>query len=210
MNQSIFIGVQHMVAKITLQRYINQCDEIISANDSESARMLRKEILSVLSSDLDGLNRGIKHYGGILAYQTTHVSNEIDYINDLKILRGRLQVELEKEQNHMSDNINIYGNVSGSQIQQNTSYSSQSMINEMDVEKFQGILDQINKYRSQFPDEFGEKSDELIMALDQAQEALNTKNQPLWKKAIGVVRDIAIGVGSGLISAGILGLLPPA
>ena len=110
----------------------------------------------------------------------------------------------------MSDNsITIYGNVSDTQIQQGSINSSQTQkqLSENDIEKFQGILDQINKYRLQFPTEFGDKSDELIAALDRAQEALEAKSQPLWKKAISTVHDLAIGINGSLIASGILNLL---
>ena len=114
----------------------------------------------------------------------------------------------------MSDNkINMYGNASGIQIQQGSYNSTQtqdnSNLSDADIKKFQMILDQINKYRPQFEDEFNEKTDELIAALDQAQEALNIKDQSLWKKTISFVRDVAVEVSGGIISAGILGILPP-
>lgn len=210
------IKEQNMLSKITLQRYISQCDKIIASNDVKAAEELQKEILAVFSSDLDGLKRGLTNYSFLGAVSqgsiTTYVQDEVDYIKDLKLLRCRLQVELEKEGVTMSNNsINIYGDVTGTQIQQGSSNSSQTQtpITGTDVEQFQSILDQINKYRSQFPEEFGEKSEELIAALDQAQQALNTKNQSLWKKAIGVVIDLAKGAGGSLIASGILGLLPP-
>lgn len=205
-----------MLSIITLQRYISQCDKIIASNDVKAAEELQKEILAVFSSDLDGLKRGLTNYSFLGAVSqgsiTTYVQDEVDYIKDLKLLRCRLQVELEKEGVTMSNNsINIYGDVTGTQIQQGSSNSSQTQtpITGTDVEQFQSILNQINKYRSQFPEEFGEKSEELIAALDQAQQALNTKNQSLWKKAIGVVIDLAKGAGGSLIASGILGLLPP-
>ena len=114
----------------------------------------------------------------------------------------------------MADNsININGNVSGVQIQQGTYNSTQMQennnINDADVEKYQAILDNINKYQEHFGSEFGERTDELISALAQAQEALNAKNAPMWKKAIGFVRDLAVEVSGGLIASGILALIAP-
>ena len=114
----------------------------------------------------------------------------------------------------MSDNnVSIYGNASGVQIQQGNYNSTQtqdnSNLSDADVEKFQRILNQINKCRFLFEEEYGEKTDELIVALDQAQDALIKKDESQWKKAVSFIRDLTVEVGGGIISASIIGILPP-
>ena len=116
--------------------------------------------------------------------------------------------------NKSNNNINFYGNATGVQIQQCSTDSKQrqkyTVLTESNVEEYQAILDQISKFQSQFKDEFGEKSEELIEALNQAQAALERKDDSMWKKALCVIRDIATGVTGSLIATGILGLIMPA
>ena len=210
------IKEEKMLAKKTLQRYIDRCDNVLTSGMITDAKNLEEEILAVLSSDLDGLKTGLSKYGKVSFFsdcqtgKAISTGEDVDFLKDISLLKSRLQMELEKEDNNMSDNsITIYGNVSDTQIQQGSINSSQTQkqLSENDIEKFQGILDQINKYRLQFPTEFGDKSDELIAALDRAQEALEAKSQPLWKKAISTVHDLAIGINGSLIASGILNLL---
>ena len=198
-----------MTSRITLIRYIQKCDEVIKKADIAEAKELQDEILAVFGSDIKGLKRGLTNYQVQTFVSTSdgYESNRTsaDFLKDLRILRSRLQMEIEKEP-EMNNNINIYGNATDVQIQQGSNNSNQMKGTE--IEKYQDILNQINKYRSQIPDEFGEKSDALLEALDEAQEALDTRNVSGWQRAIGVIKDLAIGVSGSLIASGILGLLP--
>lgn len=91
-----------MVAKKTLQRYIKQLDDVIKDQDSSIAEKLQEEIIVALDSELDGLKKGLSNYGFIALYsdprtgKTINVGDELDFIKDAKLLRARLQAEIDK------------------------------------------------------------------------------------------------------------------
>ena len=114
---------------------------------------------------------------------------------------------LEEEKGTMNYSVNIGGNATNVQIQNNSSNSSQVLGADLDFEKCQRVLDQINKYRPQFEGEFGEKRAELSAALDDAQAAVNSRNVSGWQKALNAIRDLCIGATGSLIASGILAML---
>lgn len=91
-----------MSSIITLQKYIDRLDRVISSDDTEGAKNLQEEILAVLSSDFDGLKRGLTNYGLYMAAsfggKTIESYTPVDYVKDARTLRSRLQAELEKSQ----------------------------------------------------------------------------------------------------------------
>ena len=48
-----------------------------------------------------------------------------------------------------------------------------------------------------------------MVALKQAKDAIDKKDDSLWKEALSAIRDIATGVTGSLIASGILGLITP-
>lgn len=91
-----------MSSIITLQKYIDRLDRAIASNDTVGSKDLQEEILAVLSSDLDGLKRGLTNYDfysfASFGGKTIETSTPVDYVKDARILRSRLQAELEKIQ----------------------------------------------------------------------------------------------------------------
>lgn len=98
-----------MVAKVTLQKYLQKLDEVISTNNTAAAKELQSEILAVFESEFDGLKRELTNYSFIALYsdgktgQTRKVGGDVDYIKDAHILRARLQAELDKIEDSVSD-----------------------------------------------------------------------------------------------------------
>lgn len=91
-----------MNSNITLQKYIDRLDKVIASNDINEAKVLQEEILAVLSSEYDGLKRGLTNYGFYMAAsfggKTFESYTPVDYVKDARTLRSRLQAELEKLQ----------------------------------------------------------------------------------------------------------------
>ena len=90
-----------MLSPSTLRRYIQNCDEVIESQDVSAAKDLQKEIIAVLGSSLSGLTRGLTNYSAVGAFtdrngKTVVVGDDLDFIKDARILRSRLQVELEQ------------------------------------------------------------------------------------------------------------------
>ena len=89
-----------MIAKVTLERYIEKCDTVIGNNDNEQARKLIKEIVSTFENEITGLKQGLYIYSPAFTYAKLNSlgtnSTSVDYIEDLKLLRNKLQVEMEK------------------------------------------------------------------------------------------------------------------
>ncbi|WP_027398631.1 hypothetical protein [Anaerovorax odorimutans] len=106
--------------------------------------------------------------------------------------------------------VNIGGNTTGVQIQQNAVDSNQSqIINEkFDYKKVANILDEISKFKPMFKDTYGETADEANEILEIAMEAVNKQDHPSKiKSALNRLKDLTLGVSSSLIATGILGLL---
>lgn len=100
---------------------------------------------------------------------------------------------------------NFYGNVSGSQIQQNSNYSSQEINSGFDDAKFAEMLKILNDYK-----------DEIIKSLDYSKnfekelEKLNNelnKDKPsnnILNQSLLTIRNILEGISGNMIAAGIL------
>lgn len=90
-----------MISSRTLIRYIDQCDNVISQNNISAAKELQKEILAVFSPDLEGLKRGLSNYAprvfcSTADGKTQSTGKDVDWIDDIKLLKSRLISELEK------------------------------------------------------------------------------------------------------------------
>lgn len=98
-----------MVSVITLKRYIVQCDDIIEKNDIEQAERLQNEIVSVFQKEIKGIKRGLSNYSTLLIGSTPDgrtfsAGMDVDFIADLKLLRSKLQMELEKNEPYVECN----------------------------------------------------------------------------------------------------------
>lgn len=98
-----------MVSVVTLKRYIKQCDDIIEKNVIEQAEKLENEIVSVFQKEIDGIRSGLSNYspcmmGSTPDGKTFSIGTTVDYIADLKLLRSKLQMELEKNESHAECN----------------------------------------------------------------------------------------------------------
>lgn len=90
-----------MIAKETLKRYIELCDNIISNNDSNDAEKLENEIVSVFNNDIVKIKAGLSKYkpcmfASTMGSETFSSRTEIDYLEDIRLLKSKLQVEFEK------------------------------------------------------------------------------------------------------------------
>lgn len=100
-----------MASVITLQKYIEKCNDVIEKNDVTQAKVLEKEIVSVFQKEIDGIKSGLSNYspcmiGSTHDGRTFSTGMDVDYIADLKILRSRLQMELEKNEAYFQPNTN--------------------------------------------------------------------------------------------------------
>lgn len=89
-----------MIATETLQRYIALCDNIIETNDTQNAEKLENEIIAVFGNEIKGIRTGLSNYSpcfwGSTPYGTISHNTDVDYIEDVGLLKNRLQAELEK------------------------------------------------------------------------------------------------------------------
>ena len=98
-----------MASVVTLKRYIKQCDDIIEKNVIEQAEKLENEIVSVFQKEIDGIRSGLSNYspcmmGSMPEGRTFSAGTDVDYIADLKLLRSKLQMELEKNESYVERN----------------------------------------------------------------------------------------------------------
>lgn len=90
-----------MINPITLQNYIKKCDDVIADNNLEFAKLLEKEIISVLHNYISDIENGLSLYqpcsfGDTPESQNVYSENKVDVIGDIKILRSKLQLKLEE------------------------------------------------------------------------------------------------------------------
>ncbi|EET80300.1 hypothetical protein CSHOW_0317 [Campylobacter showae] len=104
---------------------------------------------------------------------------------------------------------NFYGNVSNSQIQQNSNYSSQTINNSLDIDKIVKVLELINTHKKDIlvsldnPKNF-EK--ELDVVNDEVKKANPSKE--VISQSFKTIRNILEGIAGNLIVAGILYFWP--
>lgn len=123
------------------------------------------------------------------------------------------RLENYMDKSHLSQNtLNIMGPVSGTQIQQGTVQSSQTISAEgfFDYEAALKILLKMEKSFSSedFVGDFGDKSETVKAIVAETIEMVNRKEKPSnIKSALNKLKDLAMGVTGSLIASGIYGLL---
>lgn len=93
-------GKRKMPSATSLKRYIEKLDGVILSGDVVAAEELQAEVLAVFEPELGSMRSKLTNYqpalfatmGGV----TVDSSSPVDFIKDARILRSRLQVELEK------------------------------------------------------------------------------------------------------------------
>lgn len=111
------------------------------------------------------------------------------------------------------DNTNIInGSATGVQIQQGSVGSSQAqkVNSHVDFEAINEILEQILKYQSMFESEFGEKSKEILEAINEAKSAIENKDKSKLKSAWNWLKSVAASASGGVIAAGIKSIIEKA
>ena len=89
-----------MVARKTLQKYIEKCTAVLIEGNEEEAKSLKDEIIAVLGHALKGINHGLSNYS--VATMVSFVDgifyrkDEPDCLRDIEILRSQLMIELKK------------------------------------------------------------------------------------------------------------------
>lgn len=108
-------------------------------------------------------------------------------------------------------NVNIGGDVSGSQIQVGTVNSSQNMTNgitEFPYEAVLTILSEISKYKDQISEELKENGKPFCEALDEAVDETKKKGNPdKIKKMANFMKEAVAKVSTGLIVEGVKSLI---
>lgn len=109
-------------------------------------------------------------------------------------------------------NINIYGDASNLQIQQNSLNSSQQMTieTEFDYVRVAEILMEIQSYTMlpQFEKAYGSNAENIKELISETILAVQEKEEPsLIKKALHTLKELSVGAGGSLIASGILSLL---
>lgn len=163
----------------------------------------------------------------VMANFRNPLQNMIDDANRIQrqqiaaVEAARREKEKEEQRKHdeileairsSSSNINIGGNATGIQIQQNTSNSSQKMTIQtgFDYEQIAKVLKDIQSYTElpQFNSAYGENADHVKALINETLSAVQEKQEPnLIKKSLQVLKDLTIGAGGSLIASGILALL---
>lgn len=106
--------------------------------------------------------------------------------------------------------INITGNASGVQIQQNTSHSAQRQkINDnFNYNEVSEVLEEISKYESLFNDVFNQTAEQAKLALHNAKEStFNKENPSKIKGFLNILKDLSLKVSSSVIAKGIVELI---
>lgn len=107
------------------------------------------------------------------------------------------------------NNVSINGNAQNVQIQQGSDNSTQrqNQKTDFDFDAAQKVIDEILKYQPMFAGEFGDKSQEIIDAIDEAKEAIVAKDSGRLKNAWNWIKNVAANATGGVLAAGIPALL---
>lgn len=99
-----------MVSAVSLRRYIERLDDVIRTENTKTAEELQDEIIAVFGSELGGLRSKLSNYQpcmmATIGGRTYDASSPVDFIKDARILRSRLQVELDKLDSQIGDSGN--------------------------------------------------------------------------------------------------------
>lgn len=100
-----------MVSAVSLRRYLELLDDVIRTENTKTAEELQDEVIAVFGSELDGLSSKLTNYQpcfmATVGGKTYDSSSPVDFIKDARILRSRLQVELDKLTSQSDDSENI-------------------------------------------------------------------------------------------------------
>lgn len=124
---------------------------------------------------------------------------------------SRLEDYMEK--GHVVNNtMNVSGNITGSQIQQGTINSSQTMTveNKFDYDKVMDVLNKIRRVTNsnEFQEDFADKAEQVKEIVSETIQMVQKKEEPAKiKKALNTLKNIAIGVGENIIASGICGMI---
>lgn len=135
------------------------------------------------------------------------------FVTMLDAANAAIRLEDYMEKGLSTNNtLNVLGSVSGSQIQQGTSNSVQTMHveTEFDYETALVILQKIQKAArsDDFIEDFGEYADKLKDAVAEAIDLANKKEQPSKIKSfISIIKDLAMRVSSSVLASGIVGMI---
>lgn len=132
-------------------------------------------------------------------------------MQDANNAAARLEDYTEKGQ-VINNSLSIQGNVSDSQIQLGTIKSTQTLevASSFDYDK---VLDAIKKIRcsilsEDFDVDFGDNSSQVKKIVDETIKMIEIKEEPTKiKERLSVLKDLAIGVSSGVIANGIYALI---
>lgn len=169
------------------------------------------ELPEYLERDLPFEFEKLKQYGLISQYDC-YVSGdwEISILPSILSYFQDKEKAMNQEQKTNSYTNNFYGDVLDIQIQQGTKNSTQtkSVNNGFDYEAVGKIIEQIRKYDGMLDSEFGNSAIELREKMEEISSLVQKRDNPGKIQALlGDIKNLAIGVGESLISAGILSLL---
>ena len=106
--------------------------------------------------------------------------------------------------------INITGNASEVQIQQNSLNSVQNTNGNVDFkyDEASEVLKEISKYESLFNEVFGETAEQAKSALNNAKDAVANKENPSKIKGfLNILKDLSLKVSGSVIAKGIINLI---
>ena len=183
---------------------------IVPLDKLEQTKRLLFFLTTIVSSMRSGDEYEISSYYSTMTKQ--QVINRITELEDIIAIEAKkvfINPNYDIVRNNKANNVNFYGNVTGLQIQQGNnnkmkvSYDNSSL----SPEEVKAFLLQLNSCQDQFPKEFGERSSELICAIDDAQTALDIGNTGRLDKALTSIKNIAEGTTGSLLATGILSAL---
>lgn len=92
-----------MISKIVLKKYIIKCDNVIANKDTHAAELLQNEIISVFENHIENLKEGLSNCSTLdmMPFDDCFacVDVAIDFIGDIKKLKNKLLLELNKIEN---------------------------------------------------------------------------------------------------------------
>ena len=183
---------------------------IVSVDKLEQTKRLLLFLTTIVSSMKSGNEYEVSsHYSTMTKQQVINRITELENLISIEVKKASINPNYDITGNNKENSLNIYGNVTGLQIQQGNNNKMQVSYDNTNLnhEKVQVLLQQLKSYKDQFPKEFGEKNSELICAIEDAQAALNSGNTGKLDIALTSIKNIAEGAAGSLLATGILSAL---
>ncbi|WP_186576042.1 AbiTii domain-containing protein [Aquibacillus kalidii] len=204
-----------IITNVKLFESISELEQLVIAESNNLVYQLTQHQQNLISSLGDG---GIQEFR--LLFGKNQAQRVIDTVKDI-ILDWTIKLEEDgilgegitfsdkekQEANRQNYTVNnFYGNTSGVQIQQHTQHSTQTQINEMDLEKVESFISNLNNNINQITELEANSQKVIEKEVKKITKQIKAKKPKhiVLKESINTIRNILEGVAGNFVAQALL------